>query len=97
VPSNQATSLLHYPAGLVDKLLASLLRGQGIPAKQRAAFIDCMRDALQSSSSLGTTVIALQTLQGFIDGNGWGSLGNNLCDACSTSVLYVPCCQGAGA
>jgi hypothetical protein len=54
----------------VDKLLASLLRGQGISAKQRAGFVDCMRDALQSSSSLGTTAIALQTLQGFIDGNG---------------------------
>lgn len=96
VPSNKTMSLLHYPAGLVDKLLASLLRGQGIPAKQRAAFIDCMRDALQSSSSLGTTAIALQTLQGFIDGNGWGSLGNSLSDACSSSVQYVPCCRAAG-
>lgn len=57
-------------AGVVAELLASLLQGPDIPPERQAAFTDCVQDALRNSSSIGTTAVALQALQGFIDGNG---------------------------
>lgn len=55
------------------ELLANLLQGQGMSPERQAAVTDCMGDALRNSSSLGTTAVALQALQGFVDGNGCGN------------------------
>lgn len=56
--------------GAVADLVASLLQPEGVSPERQAAFTDCVGDALRNSSSVGATAVALQALQGFIDGNG---------------------------
>ena len=58
-------------AGAVADLAASVLqsRGGSLPPERQPAFADCVRDALVGSGT-NTSTLALQALQGFIDGNG---------------------------